>query len=103
MTCLSNYILLLLPVLFLGSCATRQRMVNYDVSYVYHPEKTMVKRKILNKPDSLEIFLSYSHPVEFDQLSREEFTDNYKFIYKITHDHYSAEFLLSDCILLQPG
>lgn len=103
MAAFSRYLLLFVFFFLCFSCATRQRMINYDVSYAYHPEKTMVKKKILFHHDSLEIYLSYHHPVEYEGLSKEAFIDKHKFIYKITYDHYSSEVLMSDSIKLLPS
>lgn len=95
-----NNIVFVLTFLLYVSCSTRQKMVNYDVSYIYHPDKTTVRNRILELDDSLKVFLSYHNPFEYQNLSGEDFLKQHKFKYKVTYAHHTSEALHSDTIRL---
>jgi len=73
-------------------------MITYEVSYVYHPEKTLFKYRTLATDDSIIIYIGLINPILFSSTSIEDFKKNYKLNYYITTNHANAQVLKSDSI-----
>jgi GWxTD domain-containing protein len=82
----------------LWACNGRNKMISYEVSYVYHQEKTLFKSRTLATDDSLIIYIELINPILFSTTSIEEFKNNYKLNYYISTTDPNPLVVASDSI-----
>jgi GWxTD domain-containing protein len=74
-------------------------MLNQDMAYIYDPSQTIIKKKIQFRNDSIRIFLSFTDP--HNHLNTEDFTNRFRFFYRITTDYESSVLIHKDSVPVQ--
>lgn len=80
------------------SCSFKHRKVNYDIVYLYQPQKTLIQAKTLDQSDSVSIYLSLYNPSLYRTIKETEYFKNFVLYYQISSDGFESTNIMKDSL-----